>query len=224
MLGDNIKRIRRERGFTQEELAIRLHVVRQTVSKWEKNLSVPDAELLQRIGQELDVSVTELLGGEPEQDASRSEIVEQLSRINEQLAVRNRRARRIWTAVAVLLALMILLPMLGAVLFRAAPGRAFTESVTLTDGSPFTEEDTREMFAAVQTFFRSECRACTLEELSYTETAQPQSDETASVEVRFRTGEHPKADGLEPNRAYERLLLLSRADTGAWEVTGWGEG
>ena len=47
MLGDNLKRIRKEHGFTQEELAVRLHVVRQTVSKWEKNLSVPDAELLQ---------------------------------------------------------------------------------------------------------------------------------------------------------------------------------
>ena len=48
MLQENIKVFRKERGLTQEELAIRLNVVRQTVSKWEKGLSVPDAELLQK--------------------------------------------------------------------------------------------------------------------------------------------------------------------------------
>ena len=49
MLGENIKTLRIAQGFTQEELAIRLHVVRQTVSKWEKNLSVPDAAMLQKL-------------------------------------------------------------------------------------------------------------------------------------------------------------------------------
>ena len=46
MFGDNLKLIRKRKGMTQEELAIRLNVVRQTVSKWEKGLSVPDADLL----------------------------------------------------------------------------------------------------------------------------------------------------------------------------------
>ena len=46
MLSENLKTLRRQKGFTQEELAVRLNVVRQTVSKWEKGLSVPDAELL----------------------------------------------------------------------------------------------------------------------------------------------------------------------------------
>ncbi|RGB50686.1 helix-turn-helix transcriptional regulator [Absiella sp. AM10-20] len=39
MLNENIKAIRKQRGLSQEELAIRLHVVRQTVSKWEKGVS-----------------------------------------------------------------------------------------------------------------------------------------------------------------------------------------
>ena len=44
MLGENIKALRKSKGFTQEELAVRVNVVRQTVSKWEKGLSVPDAD------------------------------------------------------------------------------------------------------------------------------------------------------------------------------------
>lgn len=49
MLQENIKTFRKDRGLTQEELAIRVNVVRQTVSKWEKGLSVPDADTLQKI-------------------------------------------------------------------------------------------------------------------------------------------------------------------------------
>ncbi len=66
MIGDNMKYYRKERGLSQEELAAQLHVVRQTVSKWEKSLSVPDAEVLMRMAEVLEVSVSELLGvGEP---------------------------------------------------------------------------------------------------------------------------------------------------------------
>lgn len=46
MLNENLKQLRKNKGFTQEELADRLNVVRQTVSKWEKGYSVPDAEML----------------------------------------------------------------------------------------------------------------------------------------------------------------------------------
>lgn len=53
MLNENIKAIRKQRGLSQEELAIRLHVVRQTVSKWEKGLSVPDSDMLVKIAEVL---------------------------------------------------------------------------------------------------------------------------------------------------------------------------
>ena len=42
MLNENIKNLRKAKGLSQEELAIKLHVVRQTLSKWENGLSVPD--------------------------------------------------------------------------------------------------------------------------------------------------------------------------------------
>ena len=62
MFSENLKAYRKAKGLTQEELAVRLHVVRQTVSKWEKGLSVPDADLLVRLAEVLEVSVSQLPG------------------------------------------------------------------------------------------------------------------------------------------------------------------
>ena len=128
MLQENIKLFRKERGLTQEELAIRVNVVRQTVSKWEKGLSVPDADMLQRIGEVLEVSVSQLLGEEKEMEQGRNEVAEQLSRINEQLAIKNRRAKRLWTVVGVVLGCWLMLHVLGAVLSVTT----FTNNATVT--------------------------------------------------------------------------------------------
>lgn len=132
MLQENIKIFRKERGLTQEELAIRVNVVRQTVSKWEKGQSVPDADLLQRIAEVLEVSVSQLLGEEKEMERGRNEIAEQLSRINEQLAIKNRRSKRIWTVVGVLLGSWVLLHVLGAVLSYSS-FLGLTGSTTVTE-------------------------------------------------------------------------------------------
>lgn len=61
MLAENLKALRKAKGLSQEELAARLHVVRQTVSKWEKGRSVPDADLLIRLAEELDTTSAALL-------------------------------------------------------------------------------------------------------------------------------------------------------------------
>lgn len=53
MLKDNIKSARKSKGLSQEELAIKLNVVRQTISKWEQGLSVPDSEMLISISETL---------------------------------------------------------------------------------------------------------------------------------------------------------------------------
>ncbi len=64
MLNENLKRLRKNKGLTQEQFALQLNVVRQTVSKWEQGLSVPDAEMLMKIADILNVSVSDLLGEE----------------------------------------------------------------------------------------------------------------------------------------------------------------
>ncbi|MBB5263724.1 putative transcriptional regulator [Catenibacillus scindens] len=117
MFGENLKTLRKQKGFSQEELATRLHVVRQTISKWEKNLSVPDADTLIRLAETLEVSVSELLGAKIENENTASDVAEQLSRINEQLAIKNRRSRRIWKIVAIILAAIVLINIFIAVFF-----------------------------------------------------------------------------------------------------------
>ena len=107
MLNENIKALRKTKGLTQDELAIRLNVVRQTVSKWEKGLSVPDAEMLQRIAEVFEVNVSQLLGAPINQNENIDIIAEQLSRINEQLVVKNNRSRKIWKTIGIILAIII---------------------------------------------------------------------------------------------------------------------
>ena len=91
MLNENIKKLRKSKGLSQEELAIKLNVVRQTVSKWENGLSVPDSAMLITLADELDTSVSALLGEsvtEPMADDLKS-ISEKLEVINLQLAKRS---------------------------------------------------------------------------------------------------------------------------------------
>ena len=88
MLNENIKAIRKSKGLSQEELAIKLHVVRQTISKWEQGLSVPDSNMLISISEVLETPVSTLLGetiAEPKRDDLKA-ISEKLEIINLQLA------------------------------------------------------------------------------------------------------------------------------------------
>lgn len=90
MIDKNIKRFRKTKGISQEEIAVELNVVRQTVSKWENGLSVPDADVLIQIAELLDVSVSQLLGIELE---SNSNVSDELAKLNEQLAQKNRKEK-----------------------------------------------------------------------------------------------------------------------------------
>ena len=98
MLNENIKMLRKSKGLSQEELAVKLNVVRQTISKWENGLSVPDSDMLISISEALDTSVGALLGEnmmEPETDTLKA-ISEKLEVINLQLAQRKNARRRVF--------------------------------------------------------------------------------------------------------------------------------
>ena len=91
MLSENIKAIRKSKGLSQQELAVQLNVVRQTVSKWEQGLSVPDSDMLLSISEVLETPVSTLLGEtvtEPQADDLKA-ICAKLEVINLQLAQRN---------------------------------------------------------------------------------------------------------------------------------------
>ena len=121
MLSENIKTRRKAKGLSQEELALRLHVVRQTISKWEQGLSVPDADLLLALSQALDTPVSDLLGETlPQPEApDLQELSQRLEAINLQLA-RGMAARRKGAHLAFLTLCFLFL--LGFVLLAALGG------------------------------------------------------------------------------------------------------
>lgn len=86
MLSERIKTLRKKKGMSQEELALEVHVVRQTISKWENALSVPDADELIYLAKVLEVSVNTLLGVEEKESLVYEDLVDELARVNEELA------------------------------------------------------------------------------------------------------------------------------------------
>lgn len=133
MLGDNIAALRKQRGMTQQTLADALYVTRQTISKWEKNLSVPDADALVRLADALETTVQTLLGQQAAASAKPSDIAVALGRINDQLAIQNRRRSRIWKVIAWILALFVAFNALLLVLSYAASVQLDTEVVTVEE-------------------------------------------------------------------------------------------
>ena len=96
MLHDNLRKARITKAMSQEQLAVQLSVVRQTVSKWEKGTSIPDAETLVRLSEVLEVPVHELLDEQkPQESAELSDVAKQLAQLNELTALRMQRERNL---------------------------------------------------------------------------------------------------------------------------------
>ncbi|MEG0137883.1 MAG: helix-turn-helix domain-containing protein [Bacilli bacterium] len=115
MLKENIKSARKSKGLSQEELAIKLNVVRQTISKWEQGLSVPDSEMLISISENLDTPVSTLLGeniSESKVDDLKA-ISEKLEVINLQLSQRKNAKRKAIHWLLISLSAIIVLIFLG---------------------------------------------------------------------------------------------------------------
>lgn len=119
MLKDNIKSLRKQKGLSQEELSVKLHVVRQTISKWEQGLSVPDSEMLISISHVFDVPVSVLLGETiSEENPNDLQIIaEKLEVINLQLLERKENRRKFWHWFFIILCVLILLLFISIVLF-----------------------------------------------------------------------------------------------------------
>ena len=125
MLGENIKILRKQKGFSQETLAQQLNVVRQTVSKWEKGISVPDAEMLNSLSELFEVPVSTLLGSTVEEqkteiDPRMEEIAKQLAILNEQLANQAVRKRKLGKRILITIGAVIVGFILLCVLYLSA--------------------------------------------------------------------------------------------------------
>lgn len=135
MLNENLKSFRKAKGLSQEELAVKLNVVRQTISKWEQGLSVPDSDMLICISEALETPVSALLGetvAEPKADDLKA-IAEKLEVINLQLARRKAVRRRAIRWMLILICVVIV--------------GVFAALIALH--SPYLEWDCRDLEAAV---------------------------------------------------------------------------
>ena len=116
MLNENIKAIRKSKGLSQQELAVRLNIVRQTVSKWEQGLSVPDSDMLISLSEVLETPVSTLLGEtviDAEADTLKA-ISEKLEVINLQLAQRKTTRRKMihWSLISLCAVIVIVFAIL----------------------------------------------------------------------------------------------------------------
>ena len=119
MLNENVKALRKSKGLSQQELAVKVNVVRQTVSKWEQGLSVPDSDLLIALSEALEPPVSTLLGEtvtESEADQVKA-LSEKLEIINLQFARKKavRRAALHWLFIAVCAGILAVAAVLAAV-------------------------------------------------------------------------------------------------------------
>lgn len=123
MLNENLKAIRKSKGLSQEELAVKLNVVRQTISKWERGLSVPDSDMLIAVSEALETPVSTLLGETVTESAADDlkVISQKLEIINLQLAKRKIVRRKMVHGLLISLCVMI----------------GLTFAVIITAGSPY---------------------------------------------------------------------------------------
>lgn len=140
MLSVNIKTIRKSKGLSQEELAVKLNVVRQTISKWEQGLSVPDSDMLISLSEALETSVSTLLGESVvESKADDLKVIsEKLEVINLQLAQRKiaRRKKLHWLFIA-LCALIVTIFAVLTVLNSPYLGWNYNDPETAVFGAAF---------------------------------------------------------------------------------------
>lgn len=117
MFNENLKALRKQKGYSQEELAIKLNVVRQTVSKWEKGLSVPDVEMLQSIADILEVNVSQLLDSQiPNKEENSDALAEQMAKIAEQMAIKNQRSGKIWKIIKRILIIILVMAIITTII------------------------------------------------------------------------------------------------------------
>jgi hypothetical protein len=189
--------------------------------------------MLQKLAEVLDRPVNELLGADIVAREDQNALADQLARINEQLVIRNRRSKRIWTALAVVFAALLLLPMVS--LLFAVSARSAYNSISYSVGTSLSEDahySQQEVDKAIEVFqksFQRSCRKAQLESISYAdELAAPLEQQLAAqyadadvliLFADFCTGAKPGYRALQPNTRYTACpWLLTRGADGVWQL------
>lgn len=248
MLGDNIKEYRKNKGYSQETFAQALNVVRQTVSKWEKGYSVPDAVMLEKMAEVLEVSVGDLLGCETKAADQKNELEQisaQLAILNEQMAQELGRRRRIKRIARIfLIVLMSVVLIIGCVSFistsiiadffsrRQFPaGDASQVEIVSAESQLYSEKEITDAVRTVISDFENGWNGCRLTKIWYAgdEVSKRESEDrgidTIVLRSSFETAEVPDESGLSEYSTYDNWnWILTKTETGHWKHVDHGYG
>ena len=240
MLSDNIRNLRKQKGYTQETLAQALNIVRQTVSKWEKGYSVPDADMLEKLAEVLEVSVSELLGtpsGAAEQQSELDKISAQLAVLNEQMARelgRRKRNRKIGIILGSVFAFLLLAGVIfifvPAVIGYSLPAGNVSRTETVkVESDIYVQEEIDECIEIIKRDFTDNFEGCELTIIYYAgdsiSSAESEERGVSTIVLRscFTTGKLPNDCSLNENSTYEDWYwILTRKEGGAWRHVDHG--
>lgn len=248
MFNENLKALRKQKGYSQEQLAIKLNVVRQTVSKWEKGLSVPDVEMLQNIADILEVNISQLLDTSlPQIETNDNTVAEQLGRIAEQMAIKNQNSKKVSKmvkSVLIILLSVILaftgLAIAGIVSFSFGTTSVVEETIDYGNSSKYSIDEMTKAIDIVKEKVNS-WNGCTLHSIRYSsdyennaenlkwlnEIALSYNKSGAYVEcimfkVDFSTSDNV-TNGFNSNFEYtDYQFWLAREKNGKWVLLTWG--
>lgn len=234
MLSDNIRELRKRKGYTQETLAQALNVVRQTVSKWEKGYSVPDADMLEKMAEVFDVEVSELLGTPSELQDRESElerISSQLSILNDQMAremARRKRNRKIGLIIAAVVFSLLIAGV--AVLFTShvhivSAGDSSNVEIRSVPSSLYSQDEIDKAIEVIKRDFEEkDWSGCELKLIYYAgdEVSKNESKErgvpTIVLLSDFNTYEVSGYSGLNSDCTYHNWnWILIKNERGMWE-------
>lgn len=186
MLSENIRNLRKQKGYSQETLAQELNVVRQTVSKWEKGYSVPDALMTEKLAELFEVSVGELLGDiKEEKELSKpnpdlAQISAQLAILNDQYAreiARREKIRKIKRMIFLpcLAVFLLCIAVIFCALFVSCPrhsvytdhGDVYAVDSPMVGSDIYTQEEIYLAIECTKEYFFHNFEGCILNRLSY---------------------------------------------------------
>jgi len=245
MLSENIKTLRKQKGYSQETLAQELNVVRQTVSKWEKGYSVPDALMVEKLAELFEVPVGDLLGNEekaPDYKSELEQLTAQLAILNDQYARELERKNK-WmkfSKAALLPVLAVFFLCVGTVIgmtccmtwpmgTEAGYGDVGDVRTHPVASELFAGEDIEAAAEAVKEYFFLEFEGCTLYTLYYAgdERSKLESEYSGSETLVLMSSFYVDSSGgdgsFNADCTYDGWSwMLEKTDDGKWEVVNYG--
>ena len=110
-IGAFLKKLRKEKNLTQEQLAEQFNVSGRTVSRWETGINMPDISILVNLAEFYNVSIPEIIDGERESEKMNEEVKETVLKLSDYAETINQKIKikLFWLTIAALLGMIAFL-------------------------------------------------------------------------------------------------------------------